>query len=108
MPMLNADGEPVHLSFPFRRGTDGKVACDVQGSQGHVMTQVDMVLAFPLGYRAEAPAFGIPWPAFEPAPIDATAIQAAVERQVPDCDIHWTEASGGPGVRVIDIDVETP
>lgn len=108
MPMLDADGNPVHFSFPFRLGDDGKVACDVQDSQEHVMTQVNVVVAYPLGYRPEKPTFGIPWPAFEQAPIDVAPIQAAVERQVPNCNIEWTEAYGGPGVRVIDLDVETP
>jgi hypothetical protein len=109
MAMTNPAGEPVHFSFPFRRGDDGKVACDVQGTREHIVTQVNVVLAYPRGYRDEKPDMGIPWPAFEPAPVDASAIQAAVEEQVPDCDVHWTEAAGAtPDQRVIELDVETP
>lgn len=109
MTMLNADGEVVHFSFPFRRGADGKVVCDVQDTQDHVMTQVNVVVAYPLGYRDEKPTFGIPWPAFEQAPIDGSQVQVAVERQVPNCNIDWTEAAGvTTDIRVLDLDVETP
>lgn len=113
MQMLNADGEPLHFSFPFRRGADGKVVCDVQGTLAHVTTQVNMVVSYPgpdgdrPGYRPEKPTFGIPWPYGAPAPVDGAAIQAAVTQQVPGAHLAWTEyAVLTPGSRVLELDVE--
>lgn len=109
MPMINAAGEPVHISHPFRRGSDGKVVCDAQDSTEHVMTQVGVVVSYPVGYRDEKPEFGIPWPLGENVPIDGDPIQAAVEQQVPNCDVAWQEyTAGAVSDRILELDVETP
>lgn len=110
MAMLNEAGEPVHLAFPFARDAlTGKVACDVQDTTEHVMTQVNVVVRYPVGYRPEKPGFGIPWPIGQGVPINGDAIQAAVEEQVPNCDAPWQEYAGASSIeRVLEFDVETP
>jgi hypothetical protein len=107
--MINAAGGPVHFSVPFRRGTDGKVVCDAQDTAAHVMSQVNVVVSYPVGYRPEKPAFGIPWPLGQSVPINGDAIQSAVEQQVPNCNAPWQEYTGASVVdRILEIDVETP
>jgi phage baseplate assembly protein W len=89
--MTDASGNPCHFSFPFGRGADGKLVTDVQDSDEHVMSQVQTVVRFPLGFRIDRPAFGITFPVFANAPIDASAIAAQVKRQVPDSDLSFEE-----------------
>ena len=106
-----ADGSPRHFAFPFRRGDDGKVVTVAQGSPEHVMSQVNVVVRYPVGYRPENPTFGIPWPIGQQAPVNGDPIQAAVERQVPDCNAGWREyavSTGDPASRILELDVETP
>lgn len=89
--MLDANGNAVHFSFPFRRGADGKVAVDVQDTPEHVMSQVQTVVRFPLGFRIEKPTFGITFPEFANAPIDPSTIAAQVARQVPASELAFQE-----------------
>lgn len=89
--MTDATGTPVSLSFPFRRGADGKVVTDPQNTPAHHMTQVQTVVRFPVGFRLDRPTFGITFPEFRDAPLDASVIAAQVRRQVPDADIGYAE-----------------
>src|SRR4051794_12283387 len=106
--MTNAAGEPVHFPMPFRRGADGKVATVVQDTPEHHLSQVQTVVRYPLGYRdPEKPGFGIPWPDFASAPVKTDAIQAAIDRQVPNADVSLDEYADllGPAFRTLEVDV---
>lgn len=109
--MVNSDGELVHLGFPIRRGSDGKLVTVEQGSQDHVMAQVNTVVRYPVGYRLEYPNFGIPWPAFTNAPVSADRIAAAVQSQVPDASsVNYSEYANAvdASIRNVELHVETP
>jgi len=84
-----------HFTWPFeRRG--GHVAVAEQGSQAHINTQIYSVVATPLGYRAERPEFGWPFPEFAMVPLELATLQAAIANFVPDADVHieeWADAA---------------
>src|SRR3954452_1008648 len=107
--MTNASGEPVHFAFPFQRGTDGKVACDVQDTPDHVLSQVNVIVRYPQGYRIDNPDFGIPWPEFANAPVAVEPIRAAVQRQVPNAEITGREFANslGPAFRNLELDLQS-
>src|SRR4051794_40077091 len=109
--MIDADGELVHLGFPIRRGSDGKLVTVEQGSPDHVMAQVNTVVRYPFGYRLEYPSFGIPWPAFANAPVNADTIAASVALLVPDAvDVNYSEYADSvdASIRNVELHVEIP
>lgn len=106
--MIDADSTPVHFAYPFERGPDGDLNMVEQDTPEHVMAQVNTVVRYPVGYLAEEPDFGIPWPDFRQAPIDARAIADAVVAQVPDAaDVSVTEFADAAGAayRTVELDI---
>jgi phage baseplate assembly protein W len=91
--------ELPHFAYPFERGADGNINVVEQGSTEHVMSQVEILIRCPTGFRYELPDFGWPFPQYQNAPLDLTALDAALARFVPDARtkasqfIHEAEAA---------------
>lgn len=95
-----------HFDFPFRRGADGKVVCNEQGTQAQITAQQMRVLVTPMGYRDDRPDFGWPWPEFTNIPIDLSGLRDAFVRLVPDADVRieeWADAADA-AIRHIHVD----
>jgi phage baseplate assembly protein W len=91
--------ELPHFAYPFARGTDGNVNVVEQGSPEDVMGQVQILIRCPTGFRFERPDFGWPFPQWQNAPLDLSALDAALARFVPSARtkasqfIHEAEAA---------------
>lgn len=108
--MVNADGEPVQLAYPFARSTTGDVGTVLQDTPEHVMSMVNVVVRYPTGYLGDEPDFGIPWPEFANAPIDPQPIVAAIEAHVPGVgqieDAEYADALGA-AIRNVELDIRS-
>lgn len=85
-----------HFTHPFRmRNTaSSKEAAAVaeQDSIEEIMTCVESVLRYPIGYRNEKPEFGIDDQTFKQVPIDESFIEKTINRWEPRADLIITEA----------------
>ena len=92
-----------HFAFPFARGSYVE-----QDTADHVMSCEHMILRCPLGFRDERPDFGIPWPEFANAPLDADGIERALRRLEPRGNAtaeEYADLAEG-ATRIISIDIE--
>jgi phage baseplate assembly protein W len=69
--------EISHLALPLRL-VGSSYAAVAQDSSDELTTTVAVICAFPVGYRAERPEFGVPPPELSDEPLDLAAIQRAV------------------------------
>jgi phage baseplate assembly protein W len=72
-----------HFAFPFTRGVTGKVNVNEQDTIEHVMACEHVIVRCPLGFRDDRPEFGWPFPVFQNAPLDLTALTEALNRFEP-------------------------
>jgi hypothetical protein len=84
-----------HIAIPIAiRGA--AYATNQQDTNSEVAACVAVVVGFPLGYREEAPEFGIVDPTFSDRPIDTSSIEAAVETYEPRATLSITEPPYDP------------
>jgi phage baseplate assembly protein W len=84
MPASNYPETP-HFMFPFHRTVHDQVDAVQQDEPEHVRSCVQVILLCPLGFRQDAPDFGIPWPDYRQT-IDEGTLEAAVASQEPRAD----------------------
>lgn len=75
-----------HLSLPFRfeaHAADGHVVVSEQDSIDDIANCVELIVKTPLGWRDEAPDFGIPDLTFSVLPIGPQTIEQLLEEQEP-------------------------
>jgi phage baseplate assembly protein W len=95
-----------HFAHPFERGDDGNVKVVEQGTPEHVMSQVEILVLCPVGFRYERPDFGWPWPLFQNAPLDLKALEAAIARFVPDARVTTSQIASLAELATQQIQVE--
>lgn len=78
MPLV----ETPHFAFPFHIDGD-HVAVEQQNDQAEVMSCVNVIVRCPLGFRAERPDYGWPWPDFRNIPIAQGGLEVALSRLEP-------------------------
>lgn len=78
------DPDAPQWAFPFQLGPDGQPLEVVQDSAEDVRGSVELLLNYPLGFRDDAPDFGIADPTFEVV-TSATVedVEAAIEQWEP-------------------------
>ena len=106
--MINANGDPIHFAFPFQRGADNKLVTAVQDSDDHIMSQVNVVVRYPRGFRERRPEFGISEPLFGKIPVDAQRMADEVKANVPDCNLTPDEIGdvATDAHRIVTLEVE--
>jgi phage baseplate assembly protein W len=100
-----------HIAFPFERDArTGKVRVVEQDTPEHVNSCCQTIIRCPTGFREDRPDFGIPYPEFRTAPFDVTAIRDQIRDLEPRAArvtiVQWQDASDGPAVYRLSIDVE--
>lgn len=84
-----------HIAIPIAvRGNS--YATNQQDTNAEVAACVAVIVGFPIGYREEAPEFGIDDPTFSDRPIDTSGIEAAVEEYEPRATLTITESDYNP------------
>jgi phage baseplate assembly protein W len=71
-----------------------------------VMSQVEILVRCPTGFRFERPDFGWPFPQYQNAPVDLTALAAALAHFVPDARTSVEQFANAAEVAVQEIQVE--
>jgi phage baseplate assembly protein W len=98
-----------HFAYPFRRGSNGKVAVVEQDSTEHIMSCETLIVACPQGFRLDRPEFGIPWPEYRNT-IDPGEITAAMREFEPRSRLNAQEVldlrARGVGERTVNVEVE--
>jgi phage baseplate assembly protein W len=68
-----------HFAFPFQRsGSRGTVNVVEQDAEEHVMACENMIVRCPVGFRADRPEFGWPFPEFRTVPIAVDELEDAL------------------------------
>lgn len=84
-----------HIAIPIAI-RDAAYVSTQQDTNAEVAGCVAVILQFPLGYREEAPEFGITDPTFSDRPIDTTEIESQVEAYEPRATIEISESPYDP------------
>ena len=71
-----------HVTLPIRFGNYVE-----QDSDDEIATCVEAITRCELGFREEAPEFGIPSRLFDMAPLDYESIRSAIEEQEPRASV---------------------
>jgi phage baseplate assembly protein W len=79
-----------HLALPLRVQADAYASVQ-QDTLDEVRTTVAAIVAFPVGYRIEAPDFGVPELELADRPLDVLALSTAIEQSEPRAAIVVTE-----------------
>lgn len=98
-----------HFRFPFALSANGaSVVVDEQDSIREIESCENVIIRCPTGWREEKPDFGWPFPEFASAPIDTTALEAALRRFEPRGKARGFEYADAAdaAVRHISVDVE--
>lgn len=100
--------ERPHFSYPFRFDLEGKIAVVEQDTPEHVISCEQMIVRCPLGFRDDRPEFGWPFPEFQNAPIDVSALESALKTFEPRGRASAREYmdAADAAVRGISVDVE--
>lgn len=100
--------ERPHFEFPFRRGTDGKIACVEQDTLEHIASCENVIVRCPVGFRDDRPEFGIPFPEFRNIPVDPRDIEDALLTYEPRgrANAREYQEAADASVRRVSIDVE--
>ena len=76
--------ERPHIKFPFQRDpATGKVQVVEQDTPEHVMSCELVIVHCPVGFRADRPEFGWPFPEMRGAPLNLDALTQALEQFEP-------------------------
>ena len=88
--------DPIpHLALPLR--LDGaRFATVEQDTLDELVTSVSCVCSFPIGFRVEAPEFGIPELELMQRPLPVDELERIVEEWEPRADVEITEAPYDP------------
>jgi hypothetical protein len=88
--------DPIpHLALPLRIET-GRYATVQQDTLDELVVNVSCICAFPLGYRIEAPEFGIPELELSDAPLPVDDVERIIETWEPRADVEVNEADYDP------------
>jgi len=99
-----------HLALALRVANGSYVSVE-QDTIDELQTTVACIALFPVGYRHEAPAFGVPQLELTQDPIDVDAIDAAIAAQENRAAITVTEQPydpNDPGAARVRIQVAMP
>lgn len=94
-----------HFAFPFKR-SGGLVRTVEQDTEEHVMACENVIVRCPVGFRAERPEFGWPFPEFRTAPLDLSELEAALRRWEPRGQASAQEWADEADAAVREIQVE--
>lgn len=81
-----------HIALPIRL-SGLAYETNQEGTNDEVAACVAAVVGFPIGYREEAPDFGITDPSFSTRPIDTEEIETACETYEPRASIEVRESA---------------
>jgi hypothetical protein len=84
-----------HLALPLRLDR-GAYATVEQDTLDELVTAVTCICAFPVGYRVEAPEFGIPELEHLSPPLPIDEVERQIETWEPRADVEVTEAAYDP------------
>jgi phage baseplate assembly protein W len=84
-----------HLALPLRLD-QGAYATVEQDTLDELVATVTAICGFPIGYRVEAPEFGIPELELTGPPLPVHDVERAVETWEPRADVTVTEAAYDP------------
>jgi hypothetical protein len=88
--------DPIpHLALPLRL-EHGSYATVEQDTLDELITTVSVVCAFPIGYRIEAPTFGIPELEHLSPPLPVDDVERQIETWEPRADVEVHEAPYDP------------
>ena len=84
-----------HLALPLRLNGSGFASVE-QDTLDEVVGCVQCIVSFPLGYRVEAPEFGIPELEFVGPPLPVDDLERIIETWEPRADVEVSEAEPDP------------
>jgi hypothetical protein len=88
--------DPIpHLSLPLRI-SEGAYASVQQDTLDELVTAVQCVCAFPIGFRVELPEFGIPEYELSDLPLPVDDLERIIETWEPRADVEVSEADHDP------------
>jgi hypothetical protein len=88
--------DPIpHLALPLRL-EHGNFATVEQDTLDELVATVTCICAFPIGYRAEAPEFGIPELELTSSPLPIADVERQIETWESRADVTVTEAPYDP------------
>jgi hypothetical protein len=85
-----------HIAIPISVVNVTSYATTQQDTNAEDAGCVAVILQFPLGYRDEAPDFGITDPTFSERPIDTSEIETQIETYEPRATIEISESAYDP------------
>jgi hypothetical protein len=88
--------DPIpHLTWPLQV-VNGSFRSHEQDTVDELVTNVAVIISFPLGFRDESPEFGIADPTFEQMPLDVNDVLEAVETYEPRAEVQITQRPYDP------------
>ena len=84
-----------HLALPLRIERGAFVTVE-QDTLDELVVTVSCICSFPIGFRVEAPEFGIPELELAPRPLPVDELERTVEAWEPRADVEITEADYDP------------
>jgi hypothetical protein len=88
--------DPIsHLSLPLRIAASSYVVVE-QDTLGEYLTTVATIVAFPIGFRIEAPEFGVAQHEFDARPLSLRDTSQAIEAYEPRAAVTVTEQPFDP------------
>lgn len=88
--------DPIpHLALPLRVER-GAFAAVEQDTLDELVETVSCICSFPIGYRIEAPDFGIPELEHLTSPLPVDEVERQIETWEPRADVEVTEADYDP------------
>jgi hypothetical protein len=100
-----------HLAWPLRYTPDGGYASVQQDTASELASTIAVICSFPLGFRDEAPEFGIEDPEFGQQPIDLTDAERAIAVYEPRAAVSIYQVPidpRDPGAARVRVDVSMP
>jgi phage baseplate assembly protein W len=88
--MAITDGTIPHFAFPFVIGASGANTVE-QSTDEEILACVNAILVCPIGTRAVNADFGITWPLYEQAPVDAATMISEINLWEPRAVITASE-----------------
>jgi hypothetical protein len=86
---------PVHWAAPFALDGNGNVLVVPEGSPAEVSSAVFNIASCRIGFRVDAPNFGVDDLAFGTVPLDAQLLASQLQEQEPRATIAWREIDDG-------------
>ena len=89
--------DPIpHLALPLQIEPGGYATVE-QDTLDELITTVSCICSFPLGFRVDAPDFGIPELELGSSPLPVEDVERQIEIWEPRADVEVTEAPYDPG-----------